>query len=52
VLINGSAISYAESTLGIVEHYKLAEIVGSATAGMNGNVNPIRLPGGYTSVDT
>jgi C-terminal processing protease CtpA/Prc len=48
VLTNGSAISYAESTLGIVEHYKLAEIVGSTTAGTNGNVNPFKLPGGYT----
>jgi C-terminal processing protease CtpA/Prc len=48
VLTNGSAISYAESTMGIIEHYKLAEIVGSPTAGTNGNVNPIALPGGYT----
>ena len=48
VLTNGSAISYAESTMGIVEHYKLGEIVGSTTAGTNGNVNSIRIPGGYT----
>ena len=34
--------------MGIVEHYKLAEIVGSTTAGTNGNVNLIRIPGGYT----
>jgi C-terminal processing protease CtpA/Prc len=47
VLTNGSAISYAESVMGIVEHYRLAEIVGSTTAGTNGNVNPIRIPGGY-----
>ena len=46
-LTNGGAISYAESTMGIVEYYKLGEIVGSATAGTNGNVNPITLPGGY-----
>ena len=47
-LTNGGAISYAESTMGIVEYYKLGEIVGEATAGTNGNVNPFVLPGGYT----
>ena len=47
-LTNGSAISYAESTMGIVENYKLGEILGEATAGTNGNVNPVTLPGGYT----
>lgn len=41
------AISYAETYLGIIEHYKLAEIVGEATAGTNGNINPFTLPGGY-----
>jgi C-terminal processing protease CtpA/Prc len=46
-LTDGRAISYAESILGIVEHYKLGEIVGGATAGTNGNVNPFDLPGGY-----
>jgi C-terminal processing protease CtpA/Prc len=45
---DGRAISYAESCLGIVEHYKLAAIVGAPTAGTNGNVNPFKLPGGYT----
>lgn len=47
-LTDGRAISYAESCLGIVEHYKLAEIVGGPTAGTNGNVNPFSLPGGYS----
>ncbi|MGD0776542.1 MAG: S41 family peptidase [Candidatus Solibacter sp.] len=47
-LTNGGAISYAESTMGIVEHYKLGEILGETTAGTNGNVNPFALPGGYT----
>ncbi len=46
-LTNGSAISYAESTMGIVEYDKLGEIVGETTAGTNGNVNPLELPGGY-----
>ena len=39
-LTDGRAISYAESIMGIVEHYKMGEIVGSTTAGTNGNVNP------------
>jgi C-terminal processing protease CtpA/Prc len=47
-ITDGRAISYAESCLGIVEHYKLAEIVGAPTAGTNGNVNSMRLPGGYS----
>jgi C-terminal processing protease CtpA/Prc len=46
-ITDGRAISYAESCLGIVEHYRLAEIVGAPTAGTNGNVNSIRLPGGF-----
>jgi C-terminal processing protease CtpA/Prc len=46
-LTDGRAISYAETYLAIIEHYKLAEIVGSPTAGTNGNVNPFTLPGGY-----
>lgn len=46
-VIGGGAISYAESCMGIVEHYKLGAIVGEATAGTNGNVNPFTLPGGY-----
>jgi C-terminal processing protease CtpA/Prc len=46
-LIDGRAISYAESCMGIVEHYELGAIVGAPTAGTNGNVNPITLPGGY-----
>lgn len=51
-LTDGEAISYAESIMGIVEHYKLGEIVGGPTAGTNGNVNPIPLPGGYTMMYT
>jgi C-terminal processing protease CtpA/Prc len=51
-LTDGRAISYAESCLGIIEHYKLGAIVGGPTAGTNGNVNPFDLPGGYTVVWT
>ncbi|MFL5620368.1 MAG: S41 family peptidase [Gemmatimonadaceae bacterium] len=47
-LTAGSAISYAESTMGVVEENHLGAIVGETTAGTNGNVNPFTLPGGYT----
>jgi len=47
-LIDGQAISYAESYMSFVEHYKLATIIGQPTAGTNGNVNSINLPGGYS----
>ena len=47
-LIDGDVVSYAESFMGYIEGFKLAEIVGSPTAGTNGDVNPIELPGGYT----
>ncbi|MCC9167344.1 S41 family peptidase [Pontibacter harenae] len=46
-LTDGSAISYAESYMSFIEHYKLATIVGQPTAGTNGNINPFLLPGGY-----
>ncbi|WP_251979694.1 S41 family peptidase [Salinibacter ruber] len=46
-LTGPGAISYAESIMGIVEHYELGTIVGRPTAGTNGNVNPFELPGGY-----
>lgn len=46
-LADGRSISYAESILGIVEHYKFGDIVGSRTAGTNGDVNTYTLPGGY-----
>jgi C-terminal processing protease CtpA/Prc len=46
-LTDGRAISYAESWMGIIEAYRLADIVGEPTAGTNGNVNPIVLPGNY-----
>jgi hypothetical protein len=42
------AISYAESLMGYVEGYQLGAIVGSATAGANGNVNPFTVPGGFS----
>ena len=51
-ITDGKAISAAETLMGIIEHYKLAEIVGQPTAGTNGNVNPFTIPGGYTIVWT
>jgi C-terminal processing protease CtpA/Prc len=44
---DGRAISYAESCMAIVEHYRLGEIIGAPTAGTNGNVNSFELPGGF-----
>lgn len=46
-LTGGNAISYAESVMGIIEYYKLGEIVGEATAGTNGGANKCALPGGF-----
>lgn len=46
-IIDGRAISAAESFMSFIEHYKLATIIGQPTAGTNGNVNIIRLPGNY-----
>jgi len=52
-IISGSAISYAETYMGIVEHYKLGYIIGEeATAGANGNVNFIELPGNFSIMYT
>ncbi len=46
-ITDGRAISYAETWMGMVEHYRLAEIVGQPTAGTNGNINPFTVPSGY-----
>ncbi|MBV8545860.1 MAG: hypothetical protein JO088_14040 [Acidobacteria bacterium] len=51
-LTDGRAISYAESVMGIIEAYKIADIVGETTAGTNGNINPLDLPGGYRVIWT
>ena len=47
-LTDGGNVSFAETVMGIVEAYQLAEIVGGTTAGTDGNINYISLPGGYT----
>ncbi len=46
-LTDENAISYGESVMGIIEYYNLAEIVGSQTAGANGNVNSVTTLGGF-----
>lgn len=47
-IIDGRAISYAESYMSFIEGYELATIVGQPTAGTNGNINPYTLLGNYT----
>lgn len=51
-ITDSRAISYAESLLGLAEHYGLGEIVGQPTAGANGNINTLFLPGLYQVVFT
>jgi hypothetical protein len=46
-LADATVISYAEGIMSLVEAYRLGEIVGEPTAGTNGNINPVTLPGGY-----
>ncbi len=46
-LIDSRAVSAAESYLGIIEYYHLAELVGTPTAGTNGDAISFGLPGGY-----
>jgi hypothetical protein len=42
-----SAVSYAESVLGVVSNNRLAPIVGEPSAGTNGDVNIVDVAGGY-----
>ena len=44
-IIDGRAISAAETYLSYIEGYNLATLIGQPTAGTNGNVNSFRLPG-------
>lgn len=46
-LTDASAISFAESILGTVKGNRLATILGEPTAGSNGNMTRVILPGGY-----
>ena len=51
-LMDGSAISFGESVLGYYSDLKLATIVGSASAGANGNIDVFNLPSGASIVFT
>jgi hypothetical protein len=51
-LTGPGAISYAETVMGLVEHYRLGQIVGAATAGTNGDVASILAPTGCTTIFT
>lgn len=51
-LTGPGAISYAESVMGYVAHYRFGEIVGAATAGANGNINVFDIPGDMRVVFT
>lgn len=46
-LIDANTISYGESIAGILKHYSIATFIGENTAGTNGDMNIIDLPGGY-----
>jgi C-terminal processing protease CtpA/Prc len=51
-LTNGGAISYAESVMGYVRDHKLGTIIGSTTAGANGNITNFTVPGGFSIIFT
>jgi C-terminal processing protease CtpA/Prc len=42
-----SVVSYGETCMAMIADYQLATLVGEPTAGCNGNVNFIPLPGGF-----
>ncbi len=49
-IINGNAaISYSESIMGLLERHGVGARVGEPTAGANGNVVSLDLPGGYST---
>jgi|GEM_PF-2857042 len=47
VLMDRRAISYAESVLGFIKRQGMATLVGEASAGSNGNVMALQLPGEF-----
>jgi C-terminal processing protease CtpA/Prc len=46
-LIDGRSDGFSETLLGMIEEYRLGEIVGARSGGSNGSVNRTDLPGGY-----
>lgn len=51
-ITDGRAISAAETFMSFVANYNLGDIVGEATAGTNGNINTLDLPGGFKFIFT
>src|SRR5262249_52344918 len=51
-LTDGRAVSAAETYMDIVDAYNAGPIVGAPPAGTNGNINPLKVPGGYYLVWT
>nr|WP_294790002.1 S41 family peptidase [uncultured Mucilaginibacter sp.] len=47
-IVDASEFSWAESYIGIIDHYKLATFIGQSTGGTNGDINSLTLPGEYT----
>lgn len=45
-LTDGRAISYAESIMLYIKGHHLATIIGQPTAGTDGDINELKLPGG------
>ncbi len=52
LLTGGGSISYAESWAGVFENERFGAIVGGPTAGTNGDINWMMLPGGYSFIFT
>lgn len=46
-LIDGRSDGFAETLLGMIEQYRLGEVVGARSGGSNGSVNRTDLPGGW-----
>jgi hypothetical protein len=46
-LINARAMSHSETDMAFVSYYRLGALVGEATAGTNGDLVQVMLPGGY-----
>jgi C-terminal processing protease CtpA/Prc len=51
-LIDNGCISAAEEFLSIAQHYKLGDLVGQPSAGADGNINQVKLPGNYSVMFT
>jgi C-terminal processing protease CtpA/Prc len=51
-IVDGRVISWGESYMMFVDHYKLATIIGQPTAGTNGVINSFDLMGDYSVITT